>query len=787
MQKSEARWWDLPSAMFLFLILLFSTWRLQNTEWTDDLDKVWDVAFWGMVIGLALGQSIFRRNMLILLGSGYMLAIFAWQLLGIIEFGRLETYLGYRLTVLAGRLVSGISEFAAGHPVKDSLFFVALFCLPYWMASIYSGYQLTRRGNALAAVLPHGVLMFIIHFNHYTARDNTWLFGFYLLCALLLVGRQKFLRDRETWRDRHVQISPESGMDFNNTILISAAILIFAAWVAPSSIVTFNKAARSAWQRLSRDLFPQNEQVENIFAAAKKESLPVGEVFRSELALGTRASQSEEIAMLVFPSSPTAELPRLYWRGYAYDDFEAGRWQTSSATNLSYEPEDGTFLVRDTQNRAQMDFTFNTFQQGQAVLYTASQPLFVSHPASIMYKRIQAEGEDPTEVERTDQIMDISVLRATPKLEANESYFSTSLIANPSIEELKEAGTEYPDWVTERYLQLPEDFSPRIRDLAAEIANGLDSPYDQAAAITDHLRNEIRYSYTISIPAGTTDPLEYFLFEAKEGFCNYSASAEVLMLRSLGIPARLAVGFAQGEMNVENTFFTVRQKDAHAWPEVYFPGYGWIEFEPTGNQAPLERPLERADVPNLPAPTEQPEADPITQQEPAAETEVVEPFFTRARILQISLVSGGLVLAALLVILKKKYAPNMQAAQILKAVVERGGWESPAWLNLWVRWSGLTSIERSFQSINIVLGWMEIPQEIHVPPSERARLLKAALPESAGEIESVLEEHQAALFTSREGDPLRARRAARKLIGAAAWLQIKNFIMGYNDDIPVKK
>lgn len=782
MQKPEARWWDLPSAAFLFLILLFSTWRLQNTEWTDDLDKVWDVAFWGIVLGLTLGQSLFKRNTIILLAAGYTLVVFTWQLLGIIEFGRLETYLGYRLTVLAGRLISGISEFAAGRPVKDSLFFVTLFCIPYWFSSLYSGYQLTRRGNALAAVLPHGVLMFIIHFNHYTSRDNTWLFGLYLLSAILLVGRQKFLKDRDVWRDRHVQISPESGMDFNNTILISAAILIFAAWVAPSSIVTFNKVARSTWQRISKDLFPQNEQVENIFAAAKRETIPVGDVYRSELALGTRASQSEDIAMLVFPSAPTADLPRLYWRGYAYDNFENSRWQTSSATNLSYEPQDGTFLVRDTQNRARLDFTFNTYQQGQAVLYTASQPLFVSHPASIIYKRIQAEGEDPTEVERTDQVMDISVLRATPKLEANESYFSTSLIANPSIEELSEAGTAYPDWVTERYLQLPEDFSPRISSLAADITNGAETPYEKTAAITEYLRNEITYSYTISIPESTADPLEYFLFEAKEGFCNYSASAEVLMLRSLGIPARLAVGYAQGEMNVENTFYTVREKDSHAWPEVYFPGYGWIEFEPTGNQAPLERPLEREEAVPLPSPTEQPEADPITQDRPTAGTEAADPFFTRPRIIQIGLASGFLVLTALLVFLKRKYAPNMQAAQILKTAVERGGWESPAWLNLWIRWGELTSIERSFQSVNIVLGWLEIPQAIHVPPSERARLLKEALPSASAEVDIILDEHQSDLFTPRGGDAVRARRAARRLLSQAVWIQIKNFIVGYNEE-----
>ena len=177
--------------------------------------------------------------------------------------------------------------------------------------------------------------MFVIYFNHYTTRDTSWLFGLYLFMAFLLMGRQKYLRDREIWRERHVQISPESGVDFNNTIMVSAAVLIILAWMAPSSVLTFNSYARKTWQSISKELFPQNDRLENIFAAAKKENIPVSDVYRSEMALGTQASQSAEISMLVFPSSPSKDLPRLYWRGHVYDSFEGGRWLTSSVTTES--------------------------------------------------------------------------------------------------------------------------------------------------------------------------------------------------------------------------------------------------------------------------------------------------------------------------------------------------------------------------------------------------------------------------------------------------------------------
>src|SRR5687767_15979497 len=76
----------------------------------------------------------------------------------------------------------------------------------------------------------------------------------------------------------------------------------------------------------------------------------------------------------------------------------------------------------------------------------------------------------------------------------------------------------------------------------------------------------------------------------------YSASAEVLMLRTLGIPARMAVGFAQGTYDEERDRYIVARLNAHAWPEVYFPGIGWVEFEPTGNQNPLSRPVAPQDT-----------------------------------------------------------------------------------------------------------------------------------------------------------------------------------------------
>ena len=191
---------------------------------------------------------------------------------------------------------------------------------------------------------------------------------------------------------------------------------------------------------------------------------------------------------------------------------------------------------------------------------------------------------------------DIIAWHAYPALRGGETYQVDAILSNPNRQQLQDAGTDYPEWVTKEYLQLPKSFSPQIKDLATEITAQARTPFEKAIFITRYLRENIKYAPTIPEVPRNKDPLEWVLFEYKQAYCVYYASSEVLMLRSVGVPARMAVGFAQGERNGNN--YVVRRLDAHAWPEVYFPRVGWVEFEPTAGQAPLDRPLPPQDPAN---------------------------------------------------------------------------------------------------------------------------------------------------------------------------------------------
>lgn len=157
-------------------------------------------------------------------------------------------------------------------------------------------------------------------------------------------------------------------------------------------------------------------------------------------------------------------------------------------------------------------------------------------------------------------------------------YSDTSV---PSMRELEaDDSKDYSPDIRRRYLQLPEDFDPRIGELAGRVTNGASTPFNMARKIEHHLHEN--YGYTLDLTRQEPgDPVADFLFNVRRGHCEYFASAMVLLLRTRGVPARLVNGFQMGEYIRSADVFTVRQSDAHSWVEVYFVGHGWVAFEPT--------------------------------------------------------------------------------------------------------------------------------------------------------------------------------------------------------------
>jgi hypothetical protein len=112
------------------------------------------------------------------------------------------------------------------------------------------------------------------------------------------------------------------------------------------------------------------------------------------------------------------------------------------------------------------------------------------------------------------------------------------------------------------------------------VTAGAETPYDKALALESYLR-QFRYSTRVKQPPPDRDWVDYMLFDSKEGYCDYYAAAMAVLLRSVGVPARVASGFAPGDKDPSGEFIVVKESHAHSWTEAYFPSYGWINFEPS--------------------------------------------------------------------------------------------------------------------------------------------------------------------------------------------------------------
>jgi hypothetical protein len=191
-------------------------------------------------------------------------------------------------------------------------------------------------------------------------------------------------------------------------------------------------------------------------------------------------------------------------------------------------------------------------------------------------------------------------------------YEITSWVPHATAPELEADSTDYPPEIRERYLQLPENVPQRVKDLAARLTQSATSAYDKALRVQEYLRAAYAYQLDAPPPPPDRDVVDYFLFDAPGGFCSYYATAMVVLLRSQGVPARVAAGFATGEYDGLLRKYRVAAKAAHAWVEVYFPTYGWIEFEPTSSQEVFDYTGAEEDQPEqLPAAPQPRSADTI--------------------------------------------------------------------------------------------------------------------------------------------------------------------------------
>ncbi len=283
--------------------------------------------------------------------------------------------------------------------------------------------------------------------------------------------------------------------------------------------------------------------------------------FDSRLDLAYRGGLNTNLMMYV--RSPAWS----YWRSHAFDTYDGRTWAQGY-------PEDVRVITRKPgETSIQIPGVAaggDTFVQTFYLVQDLPNLIFA--------------GGEPTQLFlAANQVVIDSTggIRVGEPLQKGTVYSVISNRQEFNPEDLKGAGTAYPPEISVRYLQLPQTVTNRTRHLARELTAGLPDAFEMAVAIRDHLLASYPYDYFPPPQAPNTDAVDQFLFVDQRGVCEQYATSMVVMLRSLGVPARLAAGFGSGRYNQVTGYYEVRASDAHAWVEVYFPGYGWVAFDPT--------------------------------------------------------------------------------------------------------------------------------------------------------------------------------------------------------------
>ena len=292
--------------------------------------------------------------------------------------------------------------------------------------------------------------------------------------------------------------------------------------------------------------------------------------FSGSVELGdlSRIMRSNAVVFRVLPQGDFRDYIGVKWRGVALDSFDGRHWYNDNTRQTAIQPVSrGRFVIpreAGAENRPEKALRYKVLLSpvSSNVVFAAAFPRLITGRIRLLT------------LDETDSLHD------TRYGFSPIQYEVTSQVGLPSPSILRRAPEIYSREIRILYLRLPPKLDPRIPELARKVTSHATNNYDRAVAIRNYFRANFGYTLTAQ-KLDPTDPLGSFLFETRKGYCEYFASAMAVMLRTLGIPARLVNGFQTGSYNRFGKDFVVRARDAHSWVEVYFPDYGWIQFNPT--------------------------------------------------------------------------------------------------------------------------------------------------------------------------------------------------------------
>ncbi|MDO8691575.1 MAG: transglutaminaseTgpA domain-containing protein [Dehalococcoidia bacterium] len=621
------RSWSPPDPLALVLgsmVLASALVSVEMAGWVDDLPRLTLNGLGALLLATLLAALGVRWYLAHL--SAFLVAVLAaiWQLMPVLAGkGWLE-----RLVDLAVRMNAWGYAARTGGISTDYLPFYLVLLGFAWVGGYGLGWSTSRGRRAWWSIALCGVAL-LMNLNYGPSRLGIF-FLVYILASLLLVVRLNQSQDPMVGR------MAGGGRLF----AISAALAVslsLGAWFVPTPRESTDLL--NVWYRVNAPWQDGLGQLNRLFAFLVSKERPGPGDFDKTLVIRGTSNLSDQPVMEVESSVPR------YWRGLSYDYYTGQGWVVQDASQLHIsgpeEPlQDVVSHYRATRDITQtvtilspknglvfgagapkkvidLDVTPETTQPKPVTLSANELAQADSLPAELRpfagvlrdsLRAINPRADDGTIVTNMNYRLpagvrvtglvkggngrilgiqavnrlpaDITAWYASSPLQIGQKYTVVSSVSEATPDMLRSAGVGYPSWVTDRYLQLPSILPQRVRDLSQSLTADAKSSYDKALAVESYLRT---FTYSTSLPSlpDNVDRVDHLLFTLKRGYSAYFSTAMVVMLRSIGVPAREVTGYAIGTMDPKAGSYLVKESNAHGWVEAFFPDYGWIEFEPT--------------------------------------------------------------------------------------------------------------------------------------------------------------------------------------------------------------
>jgi transglutaminase-like putative cysteine protease len=450
-----------------------------------------------------------------------------------------------------------------------------------WGTSMFASYAVFGHRRPLNAVTVVGLLL--LGNMSLTYNDQLAFLVVFSLAALFLLIRGHVLEEQTEWMRRRIGDPASIG-----SVYLRGGTAFIAVAVAGALILTQTAASKplaGAWEGASDALL--------VVSRAVQRFLPAGGANRSfGVSFGPNATVQQvwttDSSLAVTIQRPPPDREDYYWRAVTYDRIELTGWSMSNTSEIGREASaallEGLADNVPAEGRRELAVTITPEDFSGSTVLSPQTPISISAPTRVT-------------------VLGSGYLATVDRVGGERSYGLRALVpisgdgpGELNQEALRAAGTEYPEEVRSIYLGVAEgSIGPDAQALQDKIVAEARSqtPYDLAAQIVEELHNNSIYHYQTDVrdvDCAGLSTVECFA-RFKRGFCQYYAATMAVLLRDLGIPTRIAQGFLPGSRDPNTGVERVLNSNAHAWVEVYFPGYGWVTFDPTGGDVSAIAPL----------------------------------------------------------------------------------------------------------------------------------------------------------------------------------------------------